>query len=428
MINFTEKQNEARKLLASEKRNVLLYGGSRSGKSLVICHRMIANAIQVPCRQVVMRRNKSTINTSIGMDTIPKIIRSIGVEDCITLSKPPSGWVFSFKNCPGSGSEIHLLGLDDHDRADKILGLEFSTIFINEASEVPWHSVQVALTRLAQSVKGLKNRAYFDCNPTSKRHWLYRLFIEGVDPDSGASVKNGDDYGSVVMNPTDNIANLPEGYIDGVLEGFSGKKRSRFLLGEFTDDNENALWKMQTMIAPFREDDAPEFDRVIISVDPAVTANSDSDETGIIVTGSVEQRGFDHIYVTEDHSGKYTVEQWANIVCGLYRSRKANMIVAETNQGGDLVKSAIRNAGGSSIPVVMVHAKRSKRLRAEDIAQLYDQGRVHHCGEFPDLEDEMCNYTGAKNEDSPNRLDALVYGCKAHIEPVAMATGGTYSW
>ena len=189
----------------------------------------------------------------------------------------------------------------------------------------------------------------------------------------------------------------------------TGRERQRFYLGEFTDDAENALWK-RAMIDPFRFDSAPsDLEKIVIGVDPAVTSNQTSDRTGIVVCGmKLGPDAIPHYYVLEDQSGRYTPKEWTGIVNHLFYKWNANNIVAEVNQGGQLVTEALRNAN-YALPIKSVRATNGKRIRAEPIAVLYERGLVHHIGCLEELEDELTSFTGTDREKSPDRMDALVW-------------------
>ena len=150
-----------------------------------------------------------------------------------------------------------------------------------------------------------------------------------------------------------------------------------------------------------RPDTEKELTNIIVAIDPAVTTNANSDETGIIVVGK-DQRN--HFYVLEDSSGKWTADEWARKAINLFYDWDADRIVAETNNGGDLVERLLRNFD-VNIPYRSVQATRGKLVRAEPIASLYEQRRVHHLGVFSELESQMCTYTGQLRP-SPDRLDA----------------------
>ena len=148
-----------------------------------------------------------------------------------------------------------------------------------------------------------------------------------------------------------------------------------------------------------------DYQRVVIAVDPATTAGEDLDETGIIVAArGADGRG----YVLADLSGKYSPQEWATKVVGAYKTHRADRIVIETNQGGDMAEQTLRTVN-RHLPITRVHAKRGKVTRAEPVASLYEQGRVSHVGMFEKLEDQLCNFAPGSTGDNDDRVDALVY-------------------
>ena len=208
-------------------------------------------------------------------------------------------------------------------------------------------------------------------------------------------------------NTFENQENLASTALTMFKERYEGTTLGRQeLYAEILEDFEGALWN-NNMIEKTRlsEDTDRELQKVIVAVDPAVTSNENSDETGIIVVG----RDFaGRFYVLEDLSGVNTPDRWARIAVDAYYDFQADMIVAETNQGGDLVERLIRSVD-PLIPYRSVRATRGKMVRAEPISALYEQEKVHHIGYFPELEQQMVSYTGETNS-SPDRLDALVWG------------------
>jgi phage terminase large subunit-like protein len=175
-------------------------------------------------------------------------------------------------------------------------------------------------------------------------------------------------------------------------------------LAEFAEI-EGALWTWE-VIETTRIKDLPELVRVCIAVDPAVTKTDASDETGIVPVA----KGVDgHFYVIGDYTGKYTPRETANRIAMAYDDKQADMVVAEVNNGGDYIEEYLKLSGGE-MPYTAVHASRGKFTRAEPIALLYSQGRIHHFGRYAKLEDEMTTWTPNTGMKSPNRIDALVWG------------------
>lgn len=394
-------------------KHTLIYGGSRSGKTFLLCYGIATRALRADgSRHGIFRKHAVAVKQSIGRDTFPKVMR-IAYPDAKFKWYEQDG-VFAF----GNGSEVWCAGLDDKERVDKVLGKEYATIYENEASEISYDAHTTLMTRLAQNVEAtvghpgpLPLRNYVDLNPTTQSHWTYKLFVQGVDPESKRPVPRGE-YSYFSINPLDNDLNLPPDYLES-LKYLPESKRKRFFLGEYSGDADDALWT-RSMIERFyamTDQDLPLFERVVVAVDPATTSEAGSDETGLIVAAR-DRDGL--AYVLEDASGVMKPEEWAKRVVSLYHYYKADCIVAEKNQGGEMVESTIKaQAGAQYLPVKLVHAARGKVTRAEPISALYARRRVRHIKEFSELEDQMCSFTTgfdrSKAGYSPDRVDALVW-------------------
>ena len=408
------KQLEAQKVLAGDATHCMLFGGSRSGKTFLLVRNVVFRAIKAPnSRHAILRFRFNAVKSSVVMDTFPKVMQLAFPGVKFSLSK--TDWFAKFDN----GSEIWFAGLDDKDRTEKILGMEFATIYLNECSQIPWGSVGIAITRLAQKAmqvienredKPLKPRMYYDCNPPSKAHWSYRVFIEKRDPDTKVPFAKSDDYAAFQINPHDNKANLSEGYLE-TLEGLSARLRRRFLEGSFADATPNALFPEES-IDRWRVTDGivPDMVRIIVGVDPSGSGdddNADNDAIGIVVGGL----GTDgNAYLIEDSTVKAGPATWGKLATSAYERHAADIIVGETNYGGAMVKHVIETARPRT-PYKQVTATRGKAVRAEPFSALYEQGKIRHIGMFPDLEDELVAFTtnGYSLPGSPNRADAWVW-------------------
>ena len=219
-------------------------------------------------------------------------------------------------------------------------------------------------------------------------------------------VKRGDiivTYG----NTFENSDNLAGPFLQTILAKYKGTRLERQeIYAQILDDNPNALWHRH-WIEDSRVAVVPDLERVIVAVDPAVSHDSEtSNETGIIVAGKAKKNNIDHYYVIDDLTIIGTPEQWAKRAIYGYRRNQADKIIAEKNNGGDMVLSTLQNAD-RTVPVKLVWASRGKRTRAEPISLLYEQGRVHHVGTYDELEDQCCEYV--PGDDSPDRMDALVW-------------------
>lgn len=208
----------------------------------------------------------------------------------------------------------------------------------------------------------------------------------------------------------DNLANLAHTYRQNVIERYRGTRLGRQELdAELLEDVPGALWSRR-LLDENRVSVAPELLRVVIAVDPATSSGETANETGIIAAGTARDG---HGYILEDWSARGSPDQWARKVVALYRKLSADCVVAEANQGGEMVEMVIKSVGGN-IPVHLVHATRGKYVRAEPVSALYEQGRVHHVGCLPELEDQMIAFTPVRAADrsdgfSPDRVDALVW-------------------
>jgi len=412
-FKLTEKQGEAIEVFGSEATNILLYGGSRSTKTFTILRTVVWRALAVPkSRHAVLRFRFNHVKASIVHDTFPKLM-SLCFPDCpFKLDK--QSWFVEFPN----GSQIWFGGLDDKERAEKILGNEYATIFLNECSQISYDSYLIMVTRLAQKCmydyngeeKEMNLRFFFDENPPNKGHWTYKLFIEGKDPETKKPIENPEDYAHMLMNPKDNLENLPAKYIKA-LKNMPKRKRDRFWDGKFSDDSENALWSANTLDASrVNGDDLPDMIRMIVAVDPSGADDDESknnDDIGIGVAGL----GTDgNAYVFEDLTIKAGPKTWGEVVASAYERHEADRVVGESNFGGAMVEFVVKTAN-PNISYKSVHASRGKVVRAEPISALHETGKIKLVGKFDDLEDELMSftttgYTGAK---SPNRADWFVW-------------------
>jgi predicted phage terminase large subunit-like protein len=423
-FELTDRQRQAIDVLADLATWIMLFGGGRSGKTFVIVRAVVLRALKAPgSRHLITRSRFNHLKASIVLDTFPKVMRL-----CFPQLVRGKDWDINmsdgYATLPG-GSQIWFLGLDDKERTEKILGLEFATIYVNEASQVAWAGVQLLLTRLAQRVmqalpgraeRPLKLRFLFDCNPPSKAHWSFKVFKQKLDPETKEPLTQPDNYASFQMNPGDNAANLSPEYLQ-TLQGLSGRMRRRFVEGEFAEATPNALFD-EGVIDAWRVDQGdplPDFVRVVVSVDPSGAsdeeANADNDEVGI----TVDALGTDgRAYLLEDLTVKAGPATWGRVAVQAFQRHKADLVVGEGNFGGGMVKSTVQvaaNAAGVRVPVKIVTASRGKVQRAEPFSALYEEGKVRHVGIFAKLEDELCafstgGYTGPR---SPNRADAHIW-------------------
>lgn len=222
----------------------------------------------------------------------------------------------------------------------------------------------------------------------------------------------------------DNLANLAASAVQQMYDRYEGTRLGRQELeGEILGDIPGALWRREDIDNNRAKDIPEDLERVLVAVDPAASSEEGSDENGIVVVGLArDDDGYARGYVLEDASLRGTPEDWAKKAVSMYRKWSADKIVAEKNQGGEMVSSVLK-AADRSVPVKLVHASRGKVIRAEPISALYEQGRIHHCGRFDKLEDQMCEFSidNVRNSatGSPDRVDALVWGLTEIFDKIA---------
>lgn len=424
-MQLTQKQQQAQAVLSSAATHLMLFGGSRSGKTFLHVRNIVMRAVKAPgSRHGIFRFRAQHVHETIVLDTFPKVMKIAFPNVRYTMHKGDGYAVIhnGVKDEEGNDleSEIWFSGLDDKERVEKVLGKEFATVYFNECSQIPMSSVDMAITRLAQLVMmridgkepaPLKMRAYYDCNPPSKAHWTYKRFIQKVDPETGNPLANPDDYGHFQINPQDNSENLSQSYL-ATLQGMSARLQKRFLKGEFSDATPNQLFAEETIDKwRHREDEAvPDLVRVIVGIDPSGSGdvdNADNDEIGIVVGGL----GVDgNAYLLQDCTVKAGPATWGSIAASAYDRHAADVVVGETNYGGAMVQHVVQTARART-PFKMVTATRGKAVRAEPFSALYEKGKVRHVGTYRELEDEMTAFStvGYIGENSPNRADAWIW-------------------
>jgi PBSX family phage terminase large subunit len=278
-----------------------------------------------------------------------------------------------------------------------------TTLVIEELEDVPtediFDTIDLSIRHLT-----LQNRIIGILNPTFKGHWVYKRFFSRLPKENFNGTFDGCTY--IYTSYLTNRENLAASFIEQAnrVKAQNVLRYKHLFLGSWLDDADGLLWN-RAMIERQRIDKAPPLTRVVVAIDPAGTATATSDETGIVVVGLAGEHG----YVIEDLSGKYSPLQWATIAVNAAKSHGASAIVAEKNQGHDMVEAVIRQVD-KTIRVKLVTATKGKAVRAEPIYSMYEQGRVWHVGQHPVLELQMVTFNPEENADSPDRVDALVWG------------------
>ena len=280
------------------------------------------------------------------------------------------------------------------DSPDTVRGRHYARVIIDEAAMVRG-LMDIWTSAIRPTLIDLEGDAYFLSTPKGRNDFqaLYDLGQDAAQPEWRSW-----------RYPTSANPYLKSSEIETMRRTMPARAFEQEIEARFIDEVSGALWKL-ALIDDYRAVAAPQLTRVVVAIDPAVSANASSDETGIIAAG-IDER--DHGYVLADSSGTYSPLAWANKAVAQYDALGADRVVAEVNNGGDLVEANLR-AVRSSVSYHAVHASRGKQTRAEPIAALYEQGRIHHVGIFPDLETQMTTWSPAEDRNSPDRVDALVW-------------------
>lgn len=424
-FELTARQKLLRTAAASDAEHILAYGGGRSGKTFGFLYCMVVRALSAPgSRHLVGRLHNIDVRQAVMMDTFPLVMRLAfpGVDYDLNRSD-------QFAVLPDL-AEIWFGGFDDKERVEKILGKQYVTIYPNECSQVPYETILMLRTRLAQAVmkrngKPLIPKMYYDLNPVGRSHWTHFEFVKGVRPDNpNLPMQPEGSRAWVQLNPTDN-PHLPPSYVRE-LDNLPERQRQRFLLGEYQSEVPGALWPLETIDASrwARPGDGSEGDlvewaqakcsRIVVAVDPSGSDGVGGDSQGIIVGGLLAGTE-DEMVVLEDATCRLSPAGWGEKVVRTYQKWGADKIIAETNYGGAMVKFTIETVD-DKVPVKLVTASRGKHVRAEPVSSLYEDrpdkpARVHHVGYFPELEDQMASFNtqGYQGSGSPDRADALVW-------------------
>jgi PBSX family phage terminase large subunit len=379
-------------------RYVLVTGGRGSGKSFAVslCLTML---VREPGHRVLFTRYTLT---SARDSIIPEFLEKVDLLGC------GGEFVATTQDVrnTASGSEILFRGIltSSGNQTAKLKSLHGIDCWVlDEAEEL---ADEETFDRIDLSVRDKRhhNMVVLVLNPCHKAHWIHRRWYTGLPPEF-SGVRGAVTYIHTTYRDNRHLAAEYVRLAEDCARS-NPAKHARVWRGHWADQVDGALWTWD-MIDRHRVTggDPPAMRRVVVAVDPAVTSKVTSDETGIITVGL----GVDgHCYVLADRSCRAKPLEWASTAVGEYRKRGADRVVGEVNNGGDLVEQTLRNVDGN-VAYLAVRASRGKLVRAEPAAALYERGRVHHVGAFPQLETEMVSYSGRASDDSPNRMDALVW-------------------
>jgi phage terminase large subunit-like protein len=354
----------------------LLLGGRGSGKTMAGTHYVLEH----------LRKYGKHARVGIGAPTIAdaREVCAEGVTGLINLAPT------EFKYNRSIGEARHMNGgyvkFQGSEEPARWNGPQWSLLWADELAlwnEASWHQAQFGL-RLGDHPKAI-------VTTTPKN----RQFVRDLS--------NLDSTATVKATTYDNV-NLSETVQERLRQQYGGTRIGRQeLMAEWLDDIPGALWNW-AMIHTVQHKDIPDLHRIVVAIDPAVTSGEDSDETGIIVVGRADENTF---YVLADYSGRYSPDEWASKAVNAFESHSADRIIGESNNGGEMIEHTLRTVD-TSVPYTSVHASRGKRMRAEPIAALYEQGKVFHAPNLATLEEQMVTWS-PDSVSSPDRLDALVW-------------------
>ena len=359
-------------------------GGRASGKSHLFAHMMISRMLIDPnLKCICIREIQKSLEFSSKQILVDKI-NAMGYAHFFDIQQN------RIKRIGGEGV-VTFQGMQDHT-AETVKSMEgFKVAWVEEAQSLSQRSLDL----LDPTIRAENAEVWFSWNPYKEDDPVEQLF------------KNNENAVLVHANYKDNP------FLNDATREMAERQRlnnvqkyNHIWLGDYIKEVEGALWNADLIEANRVDgDDIPELSRIVVAIDPAVTGGKNSDETGIVVAGRAAHG--QKYYVLEDATLRGSPDQWISRAIAKYHQYEADRIVAEVNQGGDMVQKLILDSD-RSVAYKAVRATRGKMLRAEPIAALYEREQVFHAGRFPELEEQMIFYNGSGNV-SPDRLDALVW-------------------
>ncbi len=425
-------QIKAHKIATTADYKFLLgYGGSGGGKSFFWLDVIIERAMRAPgSRHAIFRLTRNSCEKTLFDKTLHEVLDAAWPD-----LKNQSGFDISLSTMTvtfPNQSKLFFDGLDEN-RMTKVLGDEFNTIWINECNEtgLSYEQVSTLLSRLrarSETIDGkvLRNKMFFDCNPRYYSDWEYKAFIQKINPEDGDALHNADQWIAFKVNAEANQANLHDDYLDSLKAG-GAKARRRYIDGEWSDENQNALFTeamfRDNRVPRSQEIDTPEriramlfeqginLTRTTVAVDPAKSNNPKSDLTGITVQALADDG---HVYVLADYSERGSPNTICEIIRDAYTEWGCQRIVVESNAAGTWLDSTLQLVWPQAPALKNIAATGqtgNKTERAEPVAAQYERRIVHHVGSHKELEAQMCDWgSPASRRKSPDRMDAVVWG------------------
>jgi len=381
------------------RRYALVTGGRGSGKSFALATALVAWMDREPGRKILYTRyTLASAKDSI----IPEFEEKIGLLGLDGRFASTSNEIIHV-----NGSRILFRGIKTSEgvQTAKLKSIQgVNAWIVDEAEELPSEEL---FDKIDLSIRDgrASNRVVLCLNPSHKTHWIYRRWFEHGQLADTIHIHS--DY-------RDNLRNLPPDYVAKAEEcrRLNPRRHNGVWLGQWLEEMEGAICSYE-MIRTAREPRKfPEFRRVVVAIDPAMTSTPEADETGIVAVGLGIDRRY---YVLSDDTVRATPAGWAAAAISLFQRTRGDRIVAEVNNGGEMVEFTLRSIS-EDIPYQAVHATRGKLARAEPVRALYERGMVSHASGLQELEVELMTYAGRETDKSPNRLDALVWAVSALMD------------
>ena len=383
----TKAQRVALGLIKSTAKHILLFGGSRSGKTTLLVMVLIYRAIQYPgSRHLICRLRLKDARSSVLHETlIPWLDKTIGSHRYNHIKH--ENYISLY-----NGSEIWIGGLGDREQVDRILGHEYNTIYFNEVSQLSYHAVTTAYSRLAMKIPGCRNLFLYDCNPGSPLHWTYKIFVRKIDFKTEESLPKPELYESMLINPVDNQDNLDEDYIDDVLANLPEKQRARFLSGQWVK-SEGCIYEKFEESMILKPEELPEMEYY-----------TSGQDFGLNIANVKIGYCQDRVYVVCDHGGHNITTRTFNdqlTVLGWYDD---DMPVYCDPAGGERIQEI---TGGQK-------ANNNVDPGIDYIINLIERDRFFICSECSGVLSEIWDY--ARDEEdriikvNDHYMDAMRYG------------------
>ena len=382
-----------------------LYSGRGAGKSFAISLYLANRLINGKGNLVFCRQYMSNVSTSIIPEFLDKI-EKLNISKLLKINKDSI-------TCITNGNTLWFKGLETAEGTAEasLKGIpKLACVVIDEMQEVK----EPAFDRLLGTIrdKDLNLKIICALNPTSVSAWQYLRFFKGLPQDFTGIIDNRCYIYTSYLENVEFLSDVALHEIENIKNTDPIKFANQYL-GKWLENSEQAaLTKELIEIAEQNVEFPKRYDKIIIAVDPAVSANKNSDDTGIVVVGKANK----NYYLLEDKTGIYEPSQWALLVKELYIKYKCNYVLYESNQGGLLVEQNIRNVCGSFMQIKSVRATKGKMIRWEPCRALYEQKLVHHLKHFEKLNYELLTFGTSLNDRSPGHLDALCWGLTSLAE------------